>query len=77
MSRIVHKHFPTERLPPELREGFEGVPFVDVTVEAESAVEVSDKKPPTLEALFARRRPPFRTPEEIDADLRRQRDEWE
>jgi hypothetical protein len=31
----------------------------------------------TLEEIFALRRPPFRTAEEIDEDLRRQRDEWE
>jgi hypothetical protein len=31
----------------------------------------------TLEEIFALRRPPFRTVEEIDSDLRRQRDEWD
>jgi hypothetical protein len=31
----------------------------------------------TLEEIFALRRPPFRTAEEIDDDLRRQREEWD
>ena len=31
----------------------------------------------TLDEIFALRRPPFRTKEQIDADLRRDRDEWD
>jgi hypothetical protein len=31
----------------------------------------------SVEEIFALRQPPFRTPEEIDAELRRQRDEWD
>jgi hypothetical protein len=31
----------------------------------------------TLEEIFALRQPPFRTAQEIDRDLRRQRDEWD
>jgi hypothetical protein len=39
--------------------------------------EKRPEKVMTLEEIFALRRPPFRTAEEIDEDLRRQRDEWE
>jgi hypothetical protein len=31
----------------------------------------------TLEEIIAARRPPYRTKEEIDATIRRQRDEWD
>jgi hypothetical protein len=46
---------------------------VTVTVVEEETVQTV----PTLEEIFASRQPPFRTTEEIDADLRRQRDEWD
>jgi hypothetical protein len=39
--------------------------------------EKRPEKVMTLEEIFALRRPPFRTAEEIDEDLRRQRDKWE
>jgi hypothetical protein len=31
----------------------------------------------TLEEIIASRRPPYRSKEEIDAEIRRQRDEWD
>jgi hypothetical protein len=31
----------------------------------------------SLEEIFASRRPPFKSVEEIDAEIRRQRDEWD
>lgn len=74
MNKIIRKQeYPASKLPADLREGLDPGATVSVTVE--------ELKPPrrgmTLEEIFAMRRPPFRTTEEIDADIRRQRDEWD
>lgn len=74
MNKIIRKQeYPASKLPADLREGLDPGATVSVTVE--------ELKPPrrgmTLEEIFAMRRPPFRTAEEIDADIRRQRDEWD
>jgi hypothetical protein len=47
---------------------------VTVTVEEE---EKRPEKVMTLEEIWALRAPPFRTAEEIDEQLRRDRDEWD
>ncbi|WP_296517384.1 hypothetical protein [Rhodopseudomonas sp.] len=73
MNRIVKENYPVSSLPEDLREGLEAS-VVTVTIEE---VEGAPKARPTLEEIFAMRRPPFRTKEEIDAEWRRQRDEWE
>jgi hypothetical protein len=73
MNRIVKENYPVSKLPEDLREGLEGT-VVTVTIDE---VEGAPRKRPTLEEIFARRRPPFRSKEEIDAEWRRQRDEWE
>lgn len=74
MNRIIREHYPASRLPDDLRAGVDPSATVTVTV-------VEEEKPPeatmTLEEIFAARQPPFRTAEEIDRDLRRQRDEWD
>jgi len=73
MNRIVREHYPVSRLPEDLRVGVDPSATVTVTV-------VEEEKPrtvPTLEEIFTSRRPPFRTIEEIDAELRQQRDEWD
>lgn len=74
MNRIVKEHYPVSKLPPELREGFDPDQVVTVTVSVE---EAPPKDVPTLEELFALRQPPFRSGEDIDDELRRQRDEWD
>jgi len=74
MNRIVKEHYPVSKLPPELREGFDSDQVVTVTVSVE---EAPPKNVPTLEELFALRQPPFRSDEDIDDELRRQRDEWD
>ena len=74
MNRIVKEHYPASRLPDDLREGVDPAAVVTVTIVEEQA---SPQRAVTLEEVFAARLPPFRTPEEIDADLRRQRDEWD
>lgn len=74
MNRIVKEHYPAENLPDDLREGLApGSQVTVMIVEEEQAPE----KIMSLEELFALRRPPFRSGAEIDADLRRQRDEWD
>jgi len=74
MNRIVKEHYPASKLPEDLRAGVNPASTVTVTIVEE---EQKPERVATLEEIFASRRPPFRTKEEIDADLRRQRDEWD
>jgi hypothetical protein len=56
--------------------GFAGMgPSVTVTVMV--TVEERPDKVMSLEEIFAARRPPYKTKEEIDAEIRRLRDEWD
>jgi hypothetical protein len=74
MNKVVRENYPASKLPEDLREGIDPASRVTVTV-------TEDEKPPhrvmTLEEIFASRRPPFRSAEEIVADIRRLRDEWD
>ncbi len=74
MNKIVRENYPASKLPEDLREGIDPGSRVTVTV-------MENDKPPhevmTLEEIFASRRPPFRSAEEIVADIRRLRDEWD
>jgi hypothetical protein len=72
MNKIIREHYPASRLPEDLRAGVDPSSTVTVTIVEE---EKRPQKVMTLEEIFALRRPPFRTAEEIDEDLRRQRDE--
>jgi hypothetical protein len=74
MNRIVREHYPASKLPDDLRAGVDPSSTVTVTIVQE---EKRPEKVMTLDEIFALRRPPFRTAEEIDEDLRRQRDEWD
>ena len=74
MNRIVREHYPASKLPEDLRAGVDPSSTVTVTIVEEGK---RPEKVMTLEEIFALRRPPFRTAEEIDEDLRRQRDEWD
>jgi hypothetical protein len=74
MNRIIREHYPASKLPDDLRAGVDPSSTVTVTIVEE---EKRPEKVMTLEEIFALRRPPFRTAEEIDEDLRRQRDEWD
>jgi hypothetical protein len=75
MNRIVKEHYPASRLPEDLRQGVDPTATVTVTIVEE------ETKPPekimSLEEIWALRAPPFRTAQEIDDDLRRDRDEWD
>jgi hypothetical protein len=74
MNRIVLEHYPASKLPEDLRAGVDPSSTVTVTIVEE---EKRPEKVMTLDEIFALRRPPFRSAEEIDEDLRRQRDEWD
>jgi hypothetical protein len=74
MNRIIREHYPASKLPEDLRAGVDPSSTVTVTIVEE---EKRPEKVMSLEEIFALRRPPFRTAEEIDEDLRRQRDEWD
>ncbi len=70
MNRIVKDHYPAAKLPEDLREGIDPAAEVVVTVE-----EVEPKHAIDIDALFARRCPPFRSSEEIVQSIREGRDE--
>jgi hypothetical protein len=72
MNRIVKAHYPVSALPEDLRQGFD--PGAEVTV----IVEETDRpeKILSIEEIFAARRPPFLSAEEIDQRIRRERDAW-
>lgn len=74
MNRIVREHYPASRLPEDLREGVNPQSIVTVTIVEE------DKAPErvmTLEEIFSLKGFRRRSAEEIDAEIRRQRDEWD
>ena len=72
MNRIVKEHYPASKLPEDLRGGVDPAAPVTVTIVEEPYRSGRDV---SLDEIFAARRPPFRSADEIDADLRRQRDE--
>jgi hypothetical protein len=74
MNKIVRENYPASKLPDDLRDGVDPQARVTVTITLD---EGRPERVPTLEEIWAMRRPPYRTKEEIDADLRRQRDEWD
>jgi hypothetical protein len=74
MKTIIRTNYPISKLPADLREGFEDTATVTVTILPE---EPRPKHVLSLDEIWAMRKPPFRTKEEIDADIRRRRDEWD
>jgi hypothetical protein len=75
MNKIVRRHYPAANLPEDLRRGLAGARDVTITIETEEDDQAN--RLALLEELFAARRPPFRTIEEINEDLRRERDDWD
>jgi hypothetical protein len=73
MNRVV-RHYPVSQLPEDLRTGLDPETAVTVTIVAEDA---KPEKIVSLEEIWAMRTPPFRTAQEIDDDLRRDRDAWD
>jgi hypothetical protein len=74
MNKIIREHYPAANLPEDLRIGVDPSSRVTVTITLE---EERPERALTLDEIWALRRPPYRTKEEIDADVRRQRDEWD
>lgn len=74
MNRIVKEHYPASKLPEDLRAGVDPTATVTVTIVEE---QTQSHREVTLDEIFAARRPPFRSVNDIDADLRRQRDDWD
>jgi hypothetical protein len=74
MNRIIRENYPASKLPEDLRAGVDPSSTVTVTIVEE---EKRSEKAMSLEEIWALRAPPFRTAQEIDDDLRRDRDEWD
>jgi hypothetical protein len=74
MNSIVKSNYPVSKLPEDLRDGVDPASTVTVTITVEEARPAHVL---SLEEIFALRQPPFRSKEEIDADIRRDRDEWD
>ena len=74
MNRIVLENYPASKLPDDMRSGVDPSSTVTVTIVEE---EKRPERVMSLEEIWALRAPPFRTAQEIDDDLRRDRDEWD
>jgi hypothetical protein len=89
MNKIVKERYPVANLPKDLREGLKPDEEVRITIETDSTTDFAamfpettallgrPKRVLTLEEIWALRQHPFRSGEEIDEELRRQRDEWD
>jgi hypothetical protein len=73
MNKIVREHYPAAKLPKDLRPNDDPKARVTVTIEE----EVRPNRVMTLEEIFSQKGFRRRTKEEIDTEIRRQRDEWD
>lgn len=73
MNRIVKAHYPVSALPEDLRQGLDL--STDVTVIVEQPDQPRRRR--TIAELYAARRPPFRSAEDIARQIREMRDEWD
>jgi hypothetical protein len=73
MNKIIREHYPASKLPEDLRAGVDPSSTVTVTIVEE---EKGPEKAMSLDEIWALRAPPFKTAQEIDEGLRRDRDEW-
>jgi hypothetical protein len=74
MNRIVREHYPASRLPDDLRGDVDPSSMVTVIVAEE---EKRPEKVMSLEEIFSLEGFRRRSAEEIDADIRQMRDEWD
>lgn len=89
MNKIIKEHYPVAKLPEDLRDGLNPAQEVRITIEIASDIQAASEEKTlpswfrrldrvlSVEEIFTLRRPPFRSGEEIDAEIRRQRDEWD
>ncbi len=73
MNKIVREHYPASKLPEDLRPSEDPHASVTITIEEEEKPE----KIMSLEEIFSLTGFRRRTAEEIDADIRQSRDEWD
>ena len=73
MNKIVRQNYPASKLPEDLREGIDPSMRVTVTVTEDEPTH----RPMTLEEIWALRRPPYRSAENIVSGIRQLRDEWD
>ncbi|MDO8876720.1 MAG: hypothetical protein Q8M24_23085 [Pseudolabrys sp.] len=73
MNKITREHYPASKLPEDLRPS--GNPNASVTITIEE--EQSPAKVMTLEEIFSIGGFRRRTAAEIDADLKKLREEWD
>lgn len=73
-KKIVAEHYPVDKLPEELRRGFEQGAFVRVIVEPDQSDATAL---PTLTSFVGAGKGVYASPEEALAEIRRLRDEWE
>lgn len=73
MNKIVREHYPAAQLPEDLRPSDNPDARVTVIIEEEMRPE----RVMSLDEIFSQTGFRRRTKEEIDADVRRQRDEWD
>jgi hypothetical protein len=73
MNKIVREHYPASRLPQDLRPSEDPHASVTITIEEEKRPD----KVMSLEEIFALKGFRRRTAEEIDAEIREMRDEWD
>ena len=73
MNKIVREHYPASKLPEDLRPSADPNASVTITIEEEKRPE----KVMSLEEIFALGGFRRRTAEEIDAEIRQMRDEWD
>lgn len=76
MNEIIRHHFPASRLPDELRGDLQPDDQVTVVVTKEDRPS-TEQRIAALDAILAQRRPPYRSAEDIDAEIRRERDAWD
>ncbi len=74
MNKIVLEHYPASKLPDDLRGGVDPSATVTVTIVEE---EKRPEQVMSLDEIFSLKGFRRRSADEIDEDLRRQRDEWD
>ncbi len=80
MPRRVTTHVAAREIPPSLREGIADDETVTVVIIPEArdfdrTADADQSAPLSIDDIFALRRPPFRTAEDIEADIRKGRDD--
>lgn len=73
MNKIVREHYPVSKLPEDLRPSADPAAKVTVIIEEETKAG----RVMSLDQIFSQQGFRRRTKEKIDAEIRRQRDEWD